>query len=413
MAFPNSLLDFTRIHQSVIYTSHHLALGPVLYCSREGFMKKFVIAISVGVLLVVLAIVAVKGSQIMALIKMGESNQMPPTIISATEVVSQEWEQSLKTVGTLEAVQGVVVTADLPGRVTEILFKAGAEVRAGDVLVRQDITSEKAQLRAAEASVALAKSNLDRVDALYNKKVSSKSEFDAADARYKEAVAQADNIRSMIDKKTVKAPFAGRLGIRLINVGRDLGTGDAIVSLQAVDPIYVNFSLPQRDLPKISLGLKVRLTTDAVANKVFHGELTTINPEIDPVTRSVRVQASLDNKDLSLLPGMYAKLDVVLPEANKVLAVPATAISYATYGDSVFVVAQEEDEESGETKQVARQQFVRLGQRLGDFVAIEAGVSEGDTVVSTGVFKVRNGAPVVINNEAQPDFKENPQPADS
>ncbi|WP_028886560.1 efflux RND transporter periplasmic adaptor subunit [Teredinibacter turnerae] len=376
-------------------------------------MKKFVIAISVGVLLVVLAIVAVKGSQIMALIKMGESNQMPPTIISATEVVSQEWEQSLKTVGTLEAVQGVVVTADLPGRVTEILFKAGAEVRAGDVLVRQDITSEKAQLRAAEASVALAKSNLDRVDALYNKKVSSKSEFDAADARYKEAVAQADNIRSMIDKKTVKAPFAGRLGIRLINVGRDLGTGDAIVSLQAVDPIYVNFSLPQRDLPKISLGLKVRLTTDAVANKVFHGELTTINPEIDPVTRSVRVQASLDNKDLSLLPGMYAKLDVVLPEANKVLAVPATAISYATYGDSVFVVAQEEDEESGETKQVARQQFVRLGQRLGDFVAIEAGVSEGDTVVSTGVFKVRNGAPVVINNEAQPDFKENPQPADS
>ncbi|WP_037991185.1 efflux RND transporter periplasmic adaptor subunit [Teredinibacter turnerae] len=376
-------------------------------------MKKFVIAISVGALLVVLAIVAVKGSQIMALIKMGESNQMPPTIISATEVVSQEWEQSLKTVGTLEAVQGVVVTADLPGRVTEILFKAGAEVRAGDVLVRQDITSEKAQLRAAEASVALARSNLDRVDALYNKKVSSKSEFDAADARYKEAVAQADNIRSMIDKKTVKAPFAGRLGIRLINVGRDLGTGDAIVSLQAVDPIYVNFSLPQRDLPKISLGLKVRLTTDAVANKVFHGELTTINPEIDPVTRSVRVQASLDNKDLSLLPGMYAKLDVVLPEANKVLAVPATAISYATYGDSVFVVAQEEDEESGETKQVARQQFVRLGQRLGDFVAIEAGVSEGDTVVSTGVFKVRNGAPVVINNEAQPDFKENPQPADS
>lgn len=376
-------------------------------------MKKFVIAISVGVLLVALAIFAVKGSQIMALIKMGESNQMPPTIISATEVVSQEWEQSLKTVGTLEAVQGVVVTADLPGRVTEILFKAGAEVRAGDVLVRQDITSEKAQLRAAEASVALAKSNLDRVDALYNKKVSSKSEFDAADARYKEAVAQADNIRSMIDKKTVKAPFAGRLGIRLINVGRDLGTGDAIVSLQAVDPIYVNFSLPQRDLPKISLGLKVRLTTDAVANKVFHGELTTINPEIDPVTRSVRVQASLDNKDLSLLPGMYAKLDVVLPEANKVLAVPATAISYATYGDSVFVVAQEKDEESGETKQVARQQFVRLGQRLGDFVAIEAGVSEGDTVVSTGVFKVRNGAPVVINNEAQPEFKENPQPADS
>ncbi|TVZ37304.1 membrane fusion protein (multidrug efflux system) [Alteromonadaceae bacterium 2753L.S.0a.02] len=375
-------------------------------------MKKYLVAIGI-LLLIALLVAAVKGSQIMALMKMGENMQQPPTVISATRVEQQAWEQTLKTVGTLEAVQGVVVTADIPGRVTEILFKAGAEVAAGDVLVRQDISSEQAQLRAAEASVALAKANLERVEQLYKKKVSSKSEYDASDARYKEAVAQADNIRSVIAKKSVKAPFAGRLGIRLINVGRDLGTGDAIVSLQAVNPIYVNFSLPQRELPEISLGLEVRITTDAVSEKVFMGKLSAINPEIDPVTRSVRVQASLNNEDHALLPGMYANVDVVLPEAQTVLAVPATAVSYATFGDSVFVIEEQTDKETGETSQVARQQFVRLGDSRGDYVAIQAGVEPGATVVSTGVFKLRNGAPVVINNEAQPDFKQDPQPSDS
>lgn len=375
-------------------------------------MKKYLVAIGI-LLLIALLVAAVKGSQIMALMKMGENMQQPPTVISATRVEQQAWEQTLKTVGTLEAVQGVVVTADIPGRVTEILFKAGAEVAAGDVLVRQDISSEQAQLRAAEASVALAKANLERVEQLYKKKVSSKSEYDASDARYKEAVAQADNIRSVIAKKSVKAPFAGRLGIRLINVGRDLGTGDAIVSLQAVNPIYVNFSLPQRELPEISLGLEVRITTDAVSEKVFMGKISAINPEIDPVTRSVRVQASLNNEDHALLPGMYANVDVVLPEAQTVLAVPATAVSYATFGDSVFVIEEQTDKETGETSQVARQQFVRLGDSRGDYVAIQAGVEPGATVVSTGVFKLRNGAPVVINNEAQPDFKQDPQPSDS
>lgn len=375
-------------------------------------MKKYLFAIA-GLLGIVLIIAVVKGSQIKTLINMGKTMTIPPTIISATEVVNQEWEQTLKTVGTLESVQGVVVTADSPGRVTEILFKAGAEVAAGDILVRQDVTTEKAQLRAAEASVALAEANLERVEALYKKKVASKSEYDAADARSKEAVAQADNIRSLIDKKSIKAPFSGRLGIRLINVGRDLGTGDAIVSLQAVDPIYINFSLPQRDLPSLALGLDVRITTDAVADKVFYGKVTTINPEIDPVTRSVRVQASLDNKDHSLLPGMYANVNVVLPEATTVLAVPVTAVSYATFGDSVFVITEETDDASGETKKVARQQFVRLGESRGDFVAITAGVNVGDIVVSTGVFKLRNGAAVVINNDALPQFEENPQPSDS
>ncbi|WP_075184904.1 efflux RND transporter periplasmic adaptor subunit [Teredinibacter haidensis] len=375
-------------------------------------MKKYLVSIA-GLLGIVLVIVGVKGSQFFSLYKMAETMVMPLTVISSMPVQEQSWEQTLNTVGTLEAVQGVVVTADMPGRVTEILFKAGAEVNAGDVLIRQDTSSEQAQLRAAEASVALAKTNLDRIEALLAKKVSSKSEFDTSEARYKEVVAQADNIRTSIDKKTVKAPFAGRLGIRLINVGSDLGTGSSIVSLQAVDPIYVNFSLPQRDLSMLQLGLEVRLETDAVPGKAYSGKISAINPEIDPVTRSVRVQASLSNEDLSLLPGMYANLRVVLPETEQVLAVPVTAVAYATFGDSIFVIAEEKDEKSGKMQQVARQQFVRLGKTRGDFVAVAAGVSASDTVVSTGVFKLRNGAPVIINNEALPDFSLNPDPEDS
>jgi RND family efflux transporter, MFP subunit len=375
-------------------------------------MKKYLVTIA-GLIGVLLVIAGVKGSQIMSLIKMGETMVPPPTVISATQVEQQQWEQVLNTVGTLEAVQGVVVTADNPGRVTDILFTAGTEVKAGDVLIHQDTSSEKAQLRAAEASVALAKANLDRVSALFKKKVSSRSELDASEARHKEAVAQADNIRTSIDKKTVKAPFDGRLGIRLVNVGSDLSTGSPIVSLQEVDPIYVNFSLPQRDLPKLAAGLKVRLSSDAVPGRVFDGDISTINPEIDPATRSVKVQATLSNEDLSLLPGMYAKVEIVLPQAEPVLVVPVTSVSYATYGDSVFIVEEEKNEESGETSQVVRQKFVRLGETRGDFVTIKAGVEEGETVVSTGVFKLRNNAPVNINNETQPEFSLNPTPEDS
>jgi len=375
-------------------------------------MKKYLVAF-IGVLGVVALIVGIKASQIFALIKMGETMVQPPTVISTSPVEEQEWELTLSAVGTLEAVQGVVVTADIPGRVTEILFTGGAEVKAGDVLIRQDVSSEQAQLRAAEATVALAKSNLNRTAELLRKKVASQSQYDAEDARYKEAVAMADNIRTTIEKKTVRAPFAGRLGIRLVNVGKDLGTGDPIVSLQAVNPIYVNFSLPQQDLPKLKIGLDVRIQSDAVAGKTFTGEITAINPEIDPVTRSLRVQATLENADHSLLPGMYADVAVVLPEIEKVLAVPATAIAFATYGDSVFVVEEKEDEESGEKSLLAQQQFVRLGRERGDYIAIEAGVEPGDTVVSGGVFKLRNGAPVSVNNETQPEYSLNPNPVDS
>ena len=375
-------------------------------------MKKYLVIIA-GIVVLVGVIGAIKASQIFTLINAFSTMQMPPTVISATTVEEQEWEMTLDSIGTLEAAQGVIVTADIPGRVTEILFKAGAEVKAGDILIRQDISSESAQLRAAEANVALTRANLERSETLLQKQVASKAEYDAADARFKEAVAQADNIRTVIDKKTVKAPFDGRLGIRQINVGSDLTTGDAIVSLQAVSPIYVNFSLPQRDLSKLQLNYKVRIETDAVPGKTFEGQITTMNPEIDPMTRSLRLQGTLSNEEGSLLPGMYAKVSVVLPEKKSVLAVPGTAISYATYGDSIFKVVDQENEESGEVLKIAQQSFVRLGESRGDYVAIEAGVEAGETIVSTGVFKIQNGAPIAVNNDSLPEYSVDPDLKDS
>lgn len=375
-------------------------------------MKKYAVTIA-GLLLLIIVLVGVKGMQIGAMIKAGENMVMPPTVVATSAVVSQQWEKTLNAVGSLESVQGVMITADIPGRVTEIMFTAGAEVKKGDVLLKQDISSELAQLRAAEANAALAKANLDRTTELLKKRVVSKSQFDSADAQHKAAVAEADNIRTSIDKKTIKAPFDGRLGIRLINVGKDLGIGEPIVSLQAVDPIYVNFYLPQQDLPKFELGLEVRLVSDAVPDKVFSGKVTAINPEIDPATRSLQIQASLENKDHTLLPGMFANVEIVLPEIENVLAVPVTAVAYATYGDSVFVVKKESKEEGGEASLVARQQFVRLGRARGDFVVIEAGVNVGDEVISAGAFKLKNGAPIAINNDVKPEFSLDPQPEDS
>src|SRR5690606_13685605 len=274
-----------------------------------------------------------------------------------------------------------------------------------------DISSETAQLRAAEANVELARLNVERVRELYTKRASSKADLDTSEARYKEALAQADTIRTNIEKKTVKAPFSGRLGIRLVNVGQDLASGTPIVSLQAVDTMFLNFSLPQQSLAHLAPGLPVRMTTDAVPGQVYEGVLSALDPEVDPATRNVRVKATVQNPDQKLLPGMFSNALVVLPDVEPVVVVPITAVAYATYGDSVFVV-EEETNEAGETHLVARQQFVRLGRTLGDFVAISKGIEEDQTVVVSGVFKLQTGAPVTVNNDVKPAFSLTPSPKD-
>lgn len=354
----------------------------------------------------------IKAIQIRDLISAASTMAPPPATVATHKVEKQTWEVALDAVASLEAVQGVVISADIPGRITEVYFTPGSRVEKGAPLIQQDITSETAQLRAAEANVELARLNVERVRELYTKRASSKADLDTTEARIKEAQAQADTIRTTIAKKTIKAPFTGRLGIRLINVGQDLASGTPIVSLQAVDSMFLNFSLPQQSLAHIESGLPVRMKTDAVPDRHFLGVITAIDPEVDPATRNVRVQATVDNPEQKLLPGMFGGVKVILPAREPVIAVPITAVAFATYGDSVFVV-EEETKESGEKHLVARQQFVQLGRTLGDFVAITKGVEDDQTVVVSGVFKLQNGAPVAVNNAIKPTFSVSPTPKDS
>jgi membrane fusion protein (multidrug efflux system) len=318
----------------------------------------------------------------------------------------------LTAVGSLTAVQGVTVTAELTGKIVQIDFRPGSLVKAGELLVRQDTSSEEAQLRAAEATVALARLNLERLGKLLSERTISQSQFDNAEASYKQAVAQADSIRASIAKKTIRAPFAGRLGIRLVNLGQVINEGEAIVSLQALDPIYVDFSLPQQQLSSIKAGLAVRVTTDALPGEVIEGRITAINPQVDAATRNIRVQATVANPDERLRPGMYVNVAVVLPGREKALAIPATAVLYATYSDSVFIVEDPPDPNSGPLRKVVRQQFAQLGEKHGDFVAVRSGLKEGDTIVSTGVFKLRNGQTVTVDNTLSPEFQLKPTPAE-
>jgi membrane fusion protein (multidrug efflux system) len=283
-------------------------------------------------------------------------------------------------------------------------------VRAGDLLVRQDTSSEEAQLRAAEASAELAKINLERIKDLFSKKTVSKSEWDNAETQFKQAAAQADVIRAVMAKKNIRAPFGGLLGIRLVNLGQFLHEGDPIVSLQSLDPIFVNFLLPQQEVSRIKLGLSVRVAADSLPGEVIQGTLTAINPQVDAATRNIRIQATLANPGERLRPGMFAEVTLALPGRDEVLVIPATSVLYAPYGDSVFVV---EDKKAGNTEKpvkVVRQQFARLGEKRGDFVSVVSGVKEGESVVSTGVFKLRNGQEVVVDNTLSPEFKLKPRP---
>ena len=376
-------------------------------------MIKRIIVTIIGVLLLVGALAGIKSLQIGKMVAAGNQMAPPPTPVTTAEVLKQTWESLLASVGSLEAVQGVMVTAELPGKVVRITFEPGSTATAGDILVSQNTSSEAAQLRAAEASLTLAKIERDRKRILLTKNTISQSEYDNADAQYKEAEAQADNIRSVITKKNIRAPFSGRLGIRHVNLGQNLKEGDAIVSLQTIDPIFVNFSLPQQQLAQIQPGLRVRVTTDAFPGQVIEGHITAINPQVDTATRNIQLQATVANPEERLRPGMFVNVSLVLPVEKNVLAIPATSVLYAPYSDSVFVVDEKKELENGPPGKIVRQQFVRLGEKRGDYVAVVSGLEEGQTVVSTGVFKLRNGQAVSVDNALTPEFKINPEPEES
>jgi membrane fusion protein (multidrug efflux system) len=369
----------------------------------------------VGIFLLILAAVAgplvvVRALQIKAMIAAGQHMVMPPETVTAAEVTSQQWENSITATGTVTPVQGVTIAAEVGGKVAKIAFEPGASVKAGDLLVQLDTSTEQAQLRAAEASAALAEANLKRARELRESNTNSAAELDAADAQAKQAAAQVDSIRAVIAKKTVRAPFAGRLGLRTINLGQILHDNDAITTLQTLDPIYVNFSVPQQELERLQTGMPVRLTTDAASGETFNGKVTALNSEVDPATRNVRIQATIDNSEEKLRAGMFANVEVVLPNKSEVLAIPATSVLYAPYGDSVFVIEEKKDEKTGQMQKVLRQQFVRLGAARGDFVAVTEGLKPGQSVVTSGVFKLRAGMPVVIDNKLAPNAQLAPKP---
>jgi membrane fusion protein (multidrug efflux system) len=373
-------------------------------------MAKRIMITILGIIVVVGVLGGIKGLQIERMVAQGKQFSPPPEPVNTAVARKETWESSIRAVGSLEAVQGVVVTAEMPGKVERIYFNPGTKVQTGDLLVQQDISVENAQLRAAEASLTLAKIELERKRKLLDRKTISRSEYDNAEAQFKQAEAQADNIRAVIEKKTVRAPFAGRLGIRLINVGQVLKEGEAIVSLQSVDPVFVNFSLPQQRLAQIKAGLLVRVSTNSLPGHSVEGMITAINPQVDTATRNIRMQATVENPQEYLRPGMFVDVAVVLPIQQNVLAIPATSVLYAPYGDSVFVVEEKTDGGSAPPSKTVRQQFVRLGEKQGDFVAVVSGLQEGQTVVSTGVFKLRNGQSVTENNALSPEFKLNPEP---
>lgn len=376
-------------------------------------MKKRIAFSVLGLLVLIGILGGVKALQIKDLIAAGADAKPPETSISAVDVTVTRWETTLNAIGTLEAAQGVLITADLPGRVSQLFFDGGERVSAGDVLLQQETSTEDAQMKAAESDLALANSNLDRVNRLFRSKVVSRSEYDAARSQASAAQAQLDNIKASLAKKRIVAPFDGRLGLRLVDIGQDLAQGVGIVSLQAFDPMRVNFSLPQQALASVTDGLQVRVTTDAVPGRLFDGTITAINTEIDSSTRTVRTQATLNvtaddgNSAPVLLPGMYASVEVVLPATRQVLTVPLTAVSFATYGDSVFII-----EENDNDQLVVRQQFVQLGERRGDFVEVTKGLEAGLKVANDGVFKLRNGATVSVK-EGGSEASINPQPDNS
>jgi membrane fusion protein (multidrug efflux system) len=364
---------------------------------------------AVAFLLILLA--DMKASQVRKM--MSTPFAMPPTTVSSAVVKEEDWAPTLSSVGSISAVQGATVATELGGVVSKVNFQNGGVAKKGDVLITLDTSSEEAQLHTAEADLELAKANLDRARDLSTRKVISKSELDAAEGAYGQKKGTVDNMRSMIGKKGVLAPFDGQLGIRQVNVGQSIDARQPIVALTALDPVYVDFALPQQELSKLSAGLEVEVRTDAVPGKVFKGQLTAINSMVDAVTRNVPLQATLRNPDHTLLPGMFAKAEVILPEKHKTLVIPGSAVSYAPYGDSVFVIEKKKDPKTGKESETLRQQVVRVGPARGDFIAVDQGLKAGETIVSTGVFKLRNLMPVVISNDLAPKPQLNPTPVDS
>ncbi len=358
------------------------------------------------------ALGAVKTLQIQGAIAQASTFQPPPEAVTTMRVRQEQWPAGLDAIGTVAAVHGVTVSADLPGVVEAITFDSGRTVAASEVLVRLDSRQEQAQLAAAEAQRDLARLNLDRTRGLVDQGIVSKADADQVIAQHRQAVARVGEIRATIERKQIRAPFAGVLGIRQVNLGQYLDAGKPVVPLQSLDPIYVNFSLPQQRVGELRVGREVRVTTENLGGRPLVGRISAIDAVVDPATRNVEVQATLANRERRLRPGMFVQTHVQTGDVRPVLSLPASAINYAPYGDSVFVVGQMKTPNGARYRGV-RQQFVRLGGARGDQVAIVSGLEPGQEVVTSGAFKLRSGGAVLVNNEVQPGNDPSPTPEDN
>ncbi len=364
------------------------------------------------VLIVVAGLGFVKYRQIQTAIAQGSSFAPPPDAVTTVVARSETWPSTLNVIGTTAAIQGVTVSADLPGAVDKIHFESGQAVHTGDILVELDTRQERAQLAAAESDRDLARINYGRDQQLVKEGVVPRTQFDNSFAQQKSTEAKVGEIKATIDRKTIRAPFSGILGIRQINLGQYLAAGQAIVSLQALNPIYVNFGVPQQQSSLVRVGRTLQLTSDDVPGVEFAGHVTALDSVVNEATRNIQVQATLSNPGGKLRPGMFVQVALKLGASRNVISLPASAINYAPYGDSVFVVADLKDPK-GKSYRGVRQQFVKVEGSRGDQVAVVSGLKPGDEVVSSGVFKLRNGAAVQVNNKVQPPDNPKPKPEDS
>lgn len=354
----------------------------------------------------------VKYRQVEAAIAMGENFQLPPTAVTTVVAQRETWPSTLSVIGTAAAIQGVTVSADLPGTIDKIHFESGQWVHEGDILVELDTRQERAQLANLEAQRDLAKVNYDRAQELVKAGVISRQDYDSATAQQKATEAQVGDTKAAIARKTIHAPFSGLLGIRQVSLGQYLAAGQAIVSLQSLTPIYVNFGVPQQDTPKVIPGHVLRITNSDLPGMAFTGRITALDSVISEQTRNIQVQATVTNKDNKLRPGMFVQVELPLGAPRQVVPLPASAINYAPYGDSVFVVTDMKDAKGNPYRGV-RQQVVKIEGSRGDQVAVTSGLNPGDEVVSSGVFRLRNGAPIQVNNTVKPGNNPSPKPEDS
>ena len=375
-------------------------------------MKKRMILMLVAVGVFIATIAAVKTRQIQSAIKQNSSYQPPPEAVTTVVARQEAWPSTWSAIGSVAAVRGVTVSADLPGIVEKIEFESGQSVPAGAVLVRLDTRQEQAQLAAAVAARGLSDLNLKRAKDLVAQGISAQADLDRLAAEQKQAEARAGEIRATIARKTIRAPFAGVLGIRQVNLGQYLEGGAPIVPLQAIRPVYVNFSVPQQQVAALKAGSVIHVIAEGGTSIAADGKVTAVDSVVNEATRNIQIQATIANADGKLRPGMFVKANVALGAGTSAVTVPTSAIKYAPYGDSVFIV-EDVTSPKGQKYLGVRQQFVKLGPSRGDQVAVVSGLKDGEQIVTSGVFKLRTGAAVKVNNKVQPGNNAAPKPEDS